>query len=69
MLSLAARGIGKLALAVGLLVVVAFGAPSLVLPGRPAAAAGLALYALILAALRPRGLREAWHYVRSLDHA
>jgi hypothetical protein len=34
--------------------------------GLPAAAFGLTLYVLALATLRPRGLREAWAYVRAL---
>jgi hypothetical protein len=32
-----------------------------------AAPLGLALYTGVLAAVRPRGLREAWSYVRALD--
>jgi hypothetical protein len=37
-----------------------------VLSAVPAAAAGLALYALILVAMRQFGLADAWHYVRAL---
>ncbi len=47
---------------------VAFGLPSLVLPDIPAAAAGLVLYLGSLAVLRPRGLIDAWRYVRALHH-
>jgi hypothetical protein len=32
----------------------------------PAAAAGLALYAVILLAMRQLGLAQAWQYVRAL---
>ena len=44
-----------------------FGAPALVLDGIAAAVAGLVLYAALLALTRPRGLVEAWAYVRTLD--
>ena len=44
----------------------AFGGASLVLSAIPAAAAGLALYALILIAMRELGLAQAWQYVRAL---
>ena len=44
----------------------AFGGASLVLSAVPAAAAGLALYALLLVAMRELGLAQAWHYVRAL---
>jgi hypothetical protein len=48
------------------LAAVTFGAFALVLSDAVAATAGLGVYALLLAALRPRGLREAWGYVREL---
>ena len=44
----------------------AFGGASLVFSAVPAAAAGLALYALLLLAMRQLGLAEAWQYVRAL---
>ena len=65
-LTLAAAGLGRLALVETALAALSFGALSLVLGGIPAALAGLALYTLLLAAVRPRGLREAWAYVRAL---
>jgi hypothetical protein len=49
-------------------VLVCFGIPSLVLPSILAAVVGVALYLGALALLRPRGLVEAWHYVRALHH-
>jgi hypothetical protein len=66
MLQLAVLGLGRMAVMQAGLAAIAFGALSLVLGGVPAALAGLALYAALLAALRPRGLRDAWHYVRAL---
>ena len=42
------------------------GGASLVLSAVPAAAAGLALYALLLIAMRELGLSQAWQYVRAL---
>ena len=44
----------------------AFGVSALVLTGLPAAVLGLALYAGALVLARPRGLRDAWAYVRVL---
>src|SRR5436190_2413270 len=61
----AAVELGWLALQVAALAAVAFGLASL-LGGFAGAAVGLAAYAALLAALRPRGLREAWAYVRAL---
>jgi O-antigen/teichoic acid export membrane protein len=58
--------LGKAALTVAAFAVVAFGLPALGLDAGPAAAAGLALYAVGLAAVRPRGLRRSWSYLRSL---
>ncbi len=66
MLELAALGLGRVALGLAALAAAAFGLVSLALSGIPAAAAGFALYAAVLAAARPRGLREAWAYVRVL---
>ena len=66
MLALTAEGLARLALAVGALAFASFGILALLLGGIPAAAAGLVVYAVLLAALRPRGLRDAWAYVRAL---
>ena len=54
------------ALMVAAVALVTFGVPALGLEGGPAAAAGLALYVVVLAAWRPRGLRQSWSYLRSL---
>jgi hypothetical protein len=66
MLELAAAGLARAALVIGLLVTASFGLPALVLPSAAAAAVGFVLYAAALYVLRPRGLVEAWHYVRAL---
>jgi peptidoglycan biosynthesis protein MviN/MurJ (putative lipid II flippase) len=66
MLALVAAGLTRTALLVAALTVVSFGLGDLVLGGFLAAAVGLLLYAGALAVLRPRGLIEAWHYVRVL---
>ena len=66
MLALSAAGLGRLVVGVGAVAAVSFGVLSAFLGDVPAAAAGLALYAAVLAAVRPRGLREAWSYVRAL---
>ena len=58
--------IGRLSLLVGAATALAFGGASLVFGAVPAAAAGLALYALLLLAIRQLGLAQAWHYVRAL---
>jgi hypothetical protein len=57
--------LGWLALQVAALAALAFGLASL-LGGFAGAGVGLLAYAALLAALRPRGLREAWSYVRAL---
>jgi hypothetical protein len=66
MLALSAAGLGRLALGVGAVAAASFGVLSLFLGDVSAAAAGLVLYAALLVAVRPRGLREAWSYVRAL---
>jgi hypothetical protein len=66
MLVLTAEGLARLSLQIGALALVCFGGLALLLGGIPSAAAALVLYAALLAALRPRGLREAWAYVRAL---
>lgn len=64
-LGVAALGLGRLALVAGALAAASFGLLSL-LGGIPGAVLGLAVYVGLLAALRPRGLRDAWAYVRAL---
>ena len=54
------------ALTVAALTVATFTVPALALDAGPAAAVGLGLYAVVLAAWRPRGLRQSWSYLRSL---
>ena len=66
MLTLSALGLARLSLLVGAATALAFGGASLVLSAVPAAAAGLALYALLLMAMRELGLSQAWRYVRAL---
>jgi hypothetical protein len=66
MLFVTAVGLGRLSLLVGAATALAFGGASLVLGAVPAAAAGLALYAVLLLAMRQLGLAQAWHYVRAL---
>lgn len=51
---------------VALLAAVAFVPPALVLPALSSAGVGLALYAVLLAVVRPAGLRASWQYLRSL---
>jgi hypothetical protein len=51
----------------GGLAAVAFGLPRLVIGPVPAAIAGLVVYAAVLAAWRPIGLREAWTYLHTLQ--
>ncbi len=63
----AARGIGLATAVLAGTALAAFGLPRLVLGPVLAAAVGLVLYAAVLAAWRPRGLREAWAYVRALQ--
>jgi O-antigen/teichoic acid export membrane protein len=66
MLALTVVGLGKLSLLVAAATALAFGGASLLLSAVPAAAAGLALYAVLLVAMRELGLSQAWHYVRAL---
>jgi len=66
MLTLSVVGLGRLSLLVGAATALAFGGASLVFSAVPAAAAGLALYALLLLAMRELGLAQAWQYVRAL---
>jgi hypothetical protein len=62
----AARGVLVAALTVAGLAAAAFAPPSFLLGSTAAGAVGLALYALLVAAARPRGLRASWSYLRAL---
>lgn len=62
-----ARGVAVAAIACGALALLVFGLPRLVLGPLAAAAVGLLLYALALAAWRPARLRHAWAYLRTLQ--
>ena len=66
MLTVTALGLARLSLLVGAATAFAFGGASLIFSAIPAAAAGLALYALLLVAMRELGLAQAWQYVRAL---
>ena len=68
MLVLTSVGLVRTALLITGLAIVSFGLPNLVLGGFAAAFVGLVLYVGILALLRPRGLVEAWRYVRVLHN-
>lgn len=65
-LATTAVGLGRLAIVEGALAAASFGLLALVYGGIPAAAIGLVVYAALIVAWRPRGLREAWAYVRAL---
>jgi hypothetical protein len=65
-LSVTARGLVAAAAIVAALSLAGFVPPALVLAATAAAAVGLALYVVLIVALRPRGLREAWAYLRAL---
>lgn len=45
---------------------VSFVPPGLLLPSLPAAVTGILVYLVLIAAVRPSGLREAWLYLRAL---
>jgi hypothetical protein len=64
--TMAVRGLVAAALVVAAIAAAAFVPPWVLLGPLAAAAAGLALYAVLLAALRPPGLRAAWRYLRAL---
>jgi peptidoglycan biosynthesis protein MviN/MurJ (putative lipid II flippase) len=65
-LRVAAVGLGRLAVVESALAAVSFGLLGLVVGGIPAAVLGLVVYAALILVWRPRGLREAWAYVRAL---
>jgi hypothetical protein len=62
----AVRGLVTAALVVAGIALVAFTPPGVLLGPLAAAGAGLALYAALLATVRPPGLRAAWRYLRAL---
>ena len=62
-----AVGLAAAGVVCGGLAALVFGLPRLVVGPVPAAIVGLALYAVLLAAWRPIGLREAWTYLRTLQ--
>ena len=66
MLELTMKGLARIALLVGAITFASFGVGELVANGFAAAVVGLALYVASLALLRPRGLVDAWRYVRVL---
>jgi hypothetical protein len=61
------RRLGAAAAFVAGLAVLSFLPPALVLGSAAAAAAGVVLYVVLLALIRPRSLRESWHYLRALS--
>jgi hypothetical protein len=65
-LSATVRGLALAAATVAVLALAGFVPPELVLTSSAAALVGVGLYAALVAALRPRGLREAWAYLRAL---
>ena len=65
-LSAASRGLTLAAAAIAVLGVLCFLPPALVLGSLAAALVGLVVYAVLLAVVRPRGLRESWGYLRAL---
>jgi peptidoglycan biosynthesis protein MviN/MurJ (putative lipid II flippase) len=68
MLVVTVAGLARTSVVIGALTVAAFGLPYLVLSGIPGACIGLVLYGAALWFLRPRGLVDAWQYVRALHH-
>ena len=68
MLMLTVAGLVRIALFLSALTVASFGVAEIATRGFVAALVGLAIYVAALAALRPRGLVEAWQYVRILHH-
>jgi hypothetical protein len=62
----AAASLARVGVVVGVFAAISFGGLSLIADDAIAAVAGLAVYTAALIAVRPRGLREAWGYVREL---
>ena len=61
-----ARGLGLAALTVAAGAAIAYVPPGLLLPAVAGAAVGLVIYAMLVALVRPVGLRHAWRYLRAL---
>ncbi len=61
------RRLGAAAAFVAALTLIAFVPPALLLGAIASAVVGLALYVILLAALRPQSLRDSWHYLRALS--
>ena len=59
-------GLALPTVSIGLLTTIVFGIPAVLLRNTVAAGVGLFLYALVLLAVRPKPLRDAWTYVRTL---
>jgi hypothetical protein len=64
--AIAVAGLARLTVAVSGAALLAFGGLSLALPPAAAAVAGVAVYAVVIFALRSLGLSAAWTYVRGL---
>ncbi|CAN5759542.1 hypothetical protein BH18ACT13_BH18ACT13_15050 [soil metagenome] len=62
-----ARRLGAAAAFVAGLSVVSFLPPALVLDALASAVVGVVIYVVLLAVVRPRSLRESWHYLRALS--
>jgi O-antigen/teichoic acid export membrane protein len=62
-----ARGLARTAGVVGGIGVAAFAPPAIFLGGIAAASIGLVLYVGLFVLLRPRPLRQSWHYLRALS--
>jgi putative peptidoglycan lipid II flippase len=65
-LAVAARGLGVAAAFVLVLTLVSFVPPAVAVGAVTSALAGLMLYGVLVALLRPRGLVSSWSYLRSL---
>jgi hypothetical protein len=65
-LAAVARGLADAAVVLGLAALICFGGSRLLVGSLPAAAIGLVLYTAALALWRPRGLVNAWAYLRQL---
>jgi O-antigen/teichoic acid export membrane protein len=63
---LTAEGVATVTVLIGAAAAAAFGLAAVALDGLAAAVIGLVAYVAVLLVWRPRGLREAWDYVRSL---
>jgi hypothetical protein len=62
-----ARRLVPAAAVIGAIAVVCFGVPALVIESLAAAAIGLVAYSVVLAVVRPSGLRHAWSYLHALQ--